>query len=310
MTRGLSLALALSLFLAGCAGVGPYLPGGASSTPAADAGPPNATVTRVVDGDTVEVRFDDGRTETVRLLGVDAPEVSGDVDPAEFEGIPNTDAGREWLREWAHRATAFATRRLADARVRVVTDPEADQRDRYGRLLAYVSRDGESFNLALLERGYARLYDAPFGRRASFESAEATARADGVGLWGFDADATPTAVATDGGTGLSLVTVRSDAPGDDNENPNGEYLVFRNDGDDSLSLDGWSVSDEAGHEYTFPPNTTLEPGATLTLYSGSGTDGPGERYWGASGAIWNNGGDTVTVRDASGTVVLESRYGA
>ncbi|MFB6155676.1 MAG: lamin tail domain-containing protein [Haloferacaceae archaeon] len=302
-----AVALALSVLLAGCLGVGPVLPGGSDATPAPEG--PNATVTRVVDGDTVEVRFDDGETESVRLLGVDSPEVRGDVSPDEF-GLPDTAEARAWLREWADRASAFATRRLADARVRVATDPEADRRDRYGRLLAYVFRDGELFNLALLEEGYARVYDAPFGRRDEFEAAEARAQADGVGLWGFDADAvtTQTPVATDGGTGLTLVTVRADAPGNDNENPNGEYLVFRNDGDRPLSLGGWTVSDRAGHEYAFPQHASLDPGASLTLYSGTGTDGPGELYWGGTGAVWNNGGDTVTVRDANGTVVLETSY--
>jgi len=117
--------------------------------------------------------------------------------------------------------------------------------------------------------------------------------------------------ATDGGetpTGSSLaVSVRADATGNDNDNLNDEYVTLTNTGSDSLTLDGWTVTDAAGHEYGFE-ELTLEPGASLRLHTGSGTDRDGHRYWGASGAIWNNGGDTVTVTAANGTVVAETSY--
>jgi micrococcal nuclease len=296
------LAVAFVLTVAGCAGGGPVVDGGDES---------RATVTRVVDGDTVEVRFADGTEETVRLLGVDTPEVRGDTDPAEFEGVPETAAGRDWLRRWAERASAYAVDRLAGKRVRVVTDPTADRRGSYGRLLAYVyvGDKQESFNLALLEKGYARLYDTSFSERDRFAAAEASAREAGVGLWGFSDATTPATVAVaDGGVALTLVEIRADAPGNDNENLNGEFLVFGNAGSDPIALGGWRVVDAAGHEYVFPDGTTLAPNATLTLHTGAGTDGDGDLYWNESGAVWNNGGDTVTVRDVNGTVVLRTEY--
>ncbi|MFC5970931.1 hypothetical protein ACFPYI_06255 [Halomarina salina] len=45
----------------------------------------------------------------------------------------------------------------------------------------------------------------------------------------------------------------------------------------------------------------------MTLHSGSGTDTSSDVYWGRSGAVWNNGGDTVTVSD-DGTVVAQRAY--
>jgi len=186
--------LACVLVCAGClsplAGTGTDAP--ADQTPI-DA---VATVEHVVDGDTVEVRFDDGSTETVRLRGVDAPETEVDNEPGEFEGVPDTEAGRACLRESGREATAFARERLAGERVRVQTDPLADRRGGYGRLLAYVrvvesgeaddgptAGDGESFNAALLERGGARLFDSTFERRDRFASLERDAREAGRGLW-------------------------------------------------------------------------------------------------------------------------------
>nr|WP_233341065.1 lamin tail domain-containing protein [Haloprofundus sp. MHR1] len=107
---------------------------------------------------------------------------------------------------------------------------------------------------------------------------------------------------------LSLAAIRADAPGDDHENTNGEYLVFENAGDEPLDLTGWTVEDEAGHAYTFPTGFTLAPGARVTLYTGDGSDTDSELYWGSGSAVWNNGGDTIRVSDDAGTVVLEERY--
>ncbi len=125
------------------------------------------------------------------------------------------------------------------------------------------------------------------------------------------ADVVP--ITPDGGTTtpvagqLSLVEVHADAAGNDNENLNDEYLTFENTGDSTLDLGGWVLADAAGHRYTFP-SVTLAPGEQVTVYTGSGTDGDGELYWGADGAIWNNGGDTVLVTTDEGTVVVEEEY--
>lgn len=174
--RPVALTLLCLLLLAGCASLG--------SPPAADGESRQATVTRVVDGDTVEVRFADGGSDTVRLLGVDSPETGGGDEPGEFEGVPDTDAGRACLGDAADNATAFAEGRVAGEAVRVVTDPAADRRGDYGRLLAYVELpNGTDVNYRLVRAGHARVYDSSFSRSERFYAAEAEAQADGRGLW-------------------------------------------------------------------------------------------------------------------------------
>ncbi|WP_338728651.1 lamin tail domain-containing protein [Haladaptatus sp. DJG-WS-42] len=118
---------------------------------------------------------------------------------------------------------------------------------------------------------------------------------------------TTTEVTPDGGVSLVVKQVHADAAGRDGENLNDEYLVFENTGSEPLSLAGWTVRDEAGKTYTFS-ELTLDPGATVTLHTGSGTDSDTDRYWDASGPVWNNDGDTVTVTDDEGTVVVEVTY--
>jgi len=141
------------------------------------------TVVEVTDGDTVEVAYPNGTRETVRLLGVDTPEVHAENDPSEFAGVPDTAAGRECLRDWGHRSSEFARAELAGEEVTLVVDPAADRRGGYGRLLAYVDYGGGRFNRALVERGYARLYDTEFADRDAYAAAERSARENGTGLW-------------------------------------------------------------------------------------------------------------------------------
>ncbi|EMA03759.1 competence protein ComEC [Haloarcula vallismortis] len=127
--------------------------------------------------------------------------------------------------------------------------------------------------------------------------------------------ATETPSVTDGGTptentsgDLIIDRVRADAAGDDRDNLNDEYVVFRNAGAEPLEMGGWTVADEAGHTYTVPDGFTLEPDATVTLHTGSGTDTDTDLYWGSGRPIWNNGGDTITVTDTDNETVLKRSY--
>ncbi len=87
-----------------------------------------------------------------------------------------------------------------------------------------------------------------------------------------------------------------------------EYVTFENIGEQPLDLGGWMVANGAGTTYTVPDGVMLEPGNELTLHTGSGSDSASDLYWGSSQPIWNNGGDTVTVEDGSGTLVTSKSY--
>jgi len=278
------------------------------------------TVVEVVDGDTIDVEYANGTVETVRLLGVDTPEVSGDVSPEEFEGVPDTDAGAACLRRVAEDASAFAESRLAGEQVRLAFDARADRRGGFGRLLAYVVHDGVDFNYRLLADGHARVYDSTFSRSDAYYAAERESQSVRRGVWSCrDPTATGAGdggVTADSATGTAAANatlvvdrIHADAQGNDNENLNDEYVVFRNAGTETLTLGSWAISDAADHRYTFPDGFALAPGETVTLHTGSGTDTGTDLYWGRSGAVWNNGGDTVTVTGADGRVVVERSYG-
>jgi micrococcal nuclease len=137
----------------------------------------------VVDGDTIDVRMPDGSEDTVRLVGVDTPEVHVENDPAEFERIPDTRAGATCLREAGQDASAYVKSRVAAGNVSLVFDPETDRRGGYGRLLAYVYVGKHHLNYDLVATGNARVYDTDFTLRDAFDGAERRARDDQRELW-------------------------------------------------------------------------------------------------------------------------------
>ena len=124
-------------------------------------------VTDVVDGDTIEVAKIRGGSETIRILGIDTPEVYGGV-------------------ECGGKAASSLMKRIAVGRVRVKTDPRQPKRDKYGRLLGYVSRNGFDVGKVQVSRGRAKVYvvGSRFSRYRSYKAAERKARAASRGSWG------------------------------------------------------------------------------------------------------------------------------
>lgn len=132
---------------------------------------PNASVDRIVDGDTL-VALIDGRPERVRLLGIDTPESVAENRPDQCFGKEASDY--------------LATLLPEGSAITLILDEEA--RDQYDRLLAYVVRSSDDLfvNLDLIERGFAGvlIYDPNDHYESLFRAAERAAIEADVGLWG------------------------------------------------------------------------------------------------------------------------------
>jgi endonuclease YncB( thermonuclease family) len=241
------------------------------------------TTSEVVDGDTIHVVGPDGE-QTIRMIGINAPERG------------------ECFYDEATSALRFS---LGDRGLRLVTD--VSDVDQYGRSLRYIELpDGTDVGAQLVEGGYVRShhYAPDISRNDEYDQLQAKAEQAGVGLWAPDACGPPVAsdvsIAVDG---------QYDAPGDDNDNLDQEWVRFTNTGAAPIDLSGWQVADESSsHRYTFD-TLTLAPGATVKLFTGCGSDTETERYWcNEDSAVWNNGGDTVFLRDPSGNNVVAETY--
>jgi micrococcal nuclease len=139
-------------------------------------GPVSATVTDVVDGDTIEVELLDGSHEDVRYIGIDTPESVKPDTPVQC----------------AAKKASAVNQRLVGGRT-VTLRFDAERRDDYGRLLAYVYVPGGAangrplfVNAELVRRGLARtLTISPNDSFAAlFTRLQARAGAAGRGLWG------------------------------------------------------------------------------------------------------------------------------
>ena len=127
-----------------------------------------AQVVDVYDGDTLTVELD-GTRERVRLIGIDAPEVK--------------DNRHGPASEYGSAAGLYLTALVGGRTVELVLGVK--ERDRYGRLLAYVYLDGVFINLEMVRAGYAVAYTVPpdVAHAGEYLAAEREARSKGLGLW-------------------------------------------------------------------------------------------------------------------------------
>jgi micrococcal nuclease len=168
------LAVALVLLARGCGEEGGGREGadarGGGGGGAEGGGGDRATaeVLRVVDGDTIEVLIA-GEEEDVRYIGVDTPESVAPGEPVQCFG---------------EEASEFNAGLVEGEEVTLMFD--AELRDQYGRLLAYVYVGDVLVNAELLARGFARTLEIEpnTSKAPRFERLERRAGAAGRGLWG------------------------------------------------------------------------------------------------------------------------------
>lgn len=151
-----------------------------TSTPKTPANIQIAKVTRVIDGDTIDVSFD-GKTERIRIIGINTPET---VDP------------RKPVECFGEKASAVAKEQLTDETVQLEADPTQGERDKYNRLLRYVWMDDGAvdFGKLMIATGYAYeyTYNLPYKYQAEYKQAQKEADQGNKGLWADNACPAPT----------------------------------------------------------------------------------------------------------------------
>jgi len=160
INRSELIAVLTCLILSNCSSSSPALPDGA-----------NGRIVKVIDGDTVDVSMS-GRTERVRLIGVDTPETKKPNTPIQCFGPEASKHISE----------------LLPVGTPVLVQRDVEARDPYGRLLGYVYRTSDNLfvNQDLIVNGFARpLSIAPNTAFAGeFATLAQTAQNSKIGLWG------------------------------------------------------------------------------------------------------------------------------
>src|SRR3989338_4054749 len=124
-------------------------------------------VVRVVDGDTINVEIN-GKTESVRYIGIDTPETVDPRKPVQCFGVEASKRNKE----------------LVEGKM-VRLEKDITDRDKYNRLLRYVWVDDAFVNLILVTQGFAKSYSYPpdVEYQDLFVMAQKKAREDKLGLW-------------------------------------------------------------------------------------------------------------------------------
>jgi len=125
-----------------------------------------AVVLHVYDGDTILA----GK-KRVRLLGIDTPERNPKKSNLKAEC-------------YAEKATGYLKRKILHKVVRLVPDPQADRKDKYGRYLYYVYLKDNLINADLIKKGYAFTFASwPYSKKEEFFSLQKEAKTNQRGLW-------------------------------------------------------------------------------------------------------------------------------
>lgn len=151
-----------------CPCASPGSGGGGGKKGGGDKKSKRARVVSVTDGDTIKVRIGK-KTRSVRLIGIDTPEVYGGVECG----------GRE--------ASASMKRMLRPGnRVRLTKDGSQDKRDRFGRLLRYVQKGKLDVGYRQVRNGWSKayVYERRFNRLRKYKRAQRKAKREGRGAWG------------------------------------------------------------------------------------------------------------------------------
>src|SRR6266704_1034515 len=128
----------------------------------------------------------------------------------------------------------------------------------------------------------------------------------GMVLLGVLAVATPAQAASR----MQIGEIWYNSPGSDrggNASLNHEWVRLHNTTGHAISLTGWTLRDTAHHVYHFG-TYRLRAHGSVKIHTGHGRNTQRNRYWRHSWYIWNNDGDTATLKTASGTTRARCRY--
>ena len=237
-----------------------------------------ATVTHIADGDTIDIEFEGGVSERIRIIGIQAMEV----------GTPDEC--------YANEATDKLTEILGGIGATVILKAIDVNSENDGRLFRHVFLlDGNQeidVSERLLEEGVVmpfpieeeNTYDEEYGIAAQ------KAKDQELGLWSsVNHCASPS---DSEGTSFELF-INYDAPGDDRYNLAGEWVTVKNTSGKTVDISGW-VLNEKGHEYFyFPAGTVLDNNEKVTIIGGQGTDSGNTFYWGNTNTIFANYADGI-----------------
>lgn len=241
-------------------------------------------ITKVVDGDTVETSLG----EKIRYIGINSPE----------NGEP-----------FSKQATDKNKELVLNKNVRLEFDVE--KKDRFGRTLAYVFVQDLNVSIELAKAGVAvsQTLQPNVKYQKEILDGQKSARDNCLGLWkDLCLQKSVHGIST---SCIKIETINANAPGNDNQNKNGEWIKIGNSCSESASMDGWMLKDNSSsNRYNFK-NFTLNSNSEVTIFSGCGQNTAEKLYWQCPEkkyAVWNNTSDHAFLYNDKGELVSDYEY--
>lgn len=238
----------------------------------------HANVTRVIDGDTIEVLLN-SKIEKVRLLDINTPE----------KNQPYYQEAADFLK-------------LIESKDITLISGKEDK-DKYNRLLRYVFLKDRFINEEILKAGLANFYsyqDSQYTNK--LKKAQVSAISNNKGIWEKSQNPCSECI---------MLEKIENGKGKDDCLTGVEFLKLKNSCKISCTINGWTLKDDASHIYKF--STSIPSSSTLTLYSGQGQDNIKENIFyyqnkDKCASIWNDAGDSIFLRDNEGKLALYYNY--
>lgn len=223
-------------------------------------------VTRVIDGDTIETL---NHSETIRLLGINAPE----------KGEKYSDKAKEFLENKILNKKIFL---------------KGDKKDMYKRTLSYIYVNNENINLELVKEGLANLY---------FPSRDY----ENENYYNQFLDAWKDCIKENKNLCEKSQNKCANCIVLEEFNHENQKIVLKNSCNFPCNLDDWTIKDEGRKKFYFS-NFSLDSEEKVSIFVAEGMNNKNTLYWKDEKYVWTGSGDTLFLRDDEGYLVLWESY--
>jgi hypothetical protein len=104
---------------------------------------------------------------------------------------------------------------------------------------------------------------------------------------------------------VTFTKIQYNSPGTDdrtNASLNAEWVRLTNNTKSAINLKNWTLRDKSNHVLTLP-SYSLKSKASVYVHTGSGTAYSNHLFWNSGNYIWNNTGDTATLKNTAAKTI-------
>ena len=223
------------------------------------------TVERIVDGDTIIANG-----ESIRLLGINSPEKG---------------------EKYSEEATQYLSNLIFNKTVEIEFGPE--QRDKYGRILAYIYVDGFLVNSQIVREGYANIY-FPSGKDNYYNSF--------LEMWRKCLEDNQNLCERSQESSTNCIVVKEISSLT-------QKIIFHNRCLKDIDLTAYTLKDEGRKKFTFPSfNVKKESYFSVIIGNGNSSQENQILYWPGEDYVLTSTGDSIFLRDGQDRLVLWNSY--